>query len=99
MQEGNRVVKHGEGVDEEGEPVEGKYKDEDGKLENGGDKDGGGVDEEGEYGDGVMFGVQICPGHLLTGYDYGLKVCQASLVMDSIISQQGNHMYNNMTHS
>ena len=31
------MVKHGEGVDEEGEPVEGKYGDEEGKLENGGD--------------------------------------------------------------
>ena len=38
-------------------------------------------------------GVMICPDCLLTSYDYGLKGCHYSLVMDSIISQCWNHMY------
>ena len=43
------MVKHREGVDEEGESVEGKYEDEGGKLENVGERDGGGGDGEGEH--------------------------------------------------
>ena len=30
----------------------------------------------------VTIGVQACPDQLLTGYDYGIKVCHVLLVMD-----------------
>ena len=33
-----------------------------------------------------MIGVWASPDCLLTGYDYGIKVCLAVLVMDSVIS-------------
>ena len=38
--------------------------------------------------DRVTIRVWACPDRLLTGYDYGTKVCHSVLVMDSCISQR-----------
>ena len=41
----------------------------------------------------VMIRVQACLDYLLAGYDYGIEVCLAVLVMDSVVSQREYHMY------